>query len=62
LFGERLLDVHQAARRLNVCPATIRRRILDQSLPAFRIGDAGNLRVRVTDVDALLRPVEPRER
>jgi hypothetical protein len=45
-----------------VCPATIRRRILDQSLPAFRIGDAGNLRVRVTDVDALLRPVEPRER
>jgi excisionase family DNA binding protein len=52
----------QAARRLHVSPATIRRRILDQSLPAFRIGESGDLRVRAGDVDNLLRPVEPRAR
>lgn len=57
----RLIDVSQAARRLHVSPITIRRRIHDGSLRAFRVGEAGPLRIRVADVDQLLRPAREAE-
>jgi excisionase family DNA binding protein len=54
--SERLLDVHQAARRLHVSPDTIRRRIDDGTLEALRIGPTGNVRIPQHRVDALLVP------
>jgi excisionase family DNA binding protein len=54
-----LLDVQQAARRLRVSPDTVRRRIRDGQLSAYRVGAAGPLRIRAADVDGLLRPAQP---
>lgn len=60
--SERLLDVAQVARKLHVSEYTVRRRIKDRQLRAFRVGATGGLRIRAKDVDDLLRPVEPKER
>lgn len=52
------LTVAQAAQRAGVCRATIRRRIADGSLPAFRLGPR-MIRIQADAVDALYRPMNP---
>jgi excisionase family DNA binding protein len=52
----RLLDVAQAARRLHVSEYTIRRRIRDGHLPAFRIAPNGGLRIAAASVEQMLVP------
>lgn len=47
-----LISVAEAAERLKVNPRTIRRRIADGTLRAYRLGPR-QLRVDVADVDAL---------
>ncbi|MET4157958.1 helix-turn-helix domain-containing protein [Agromyces sp. PvR057] len=54
--GSEWLTLREAAERLRAHPGTIRARIASGALPAYRIGPRG-LRLRVADVDALLRPV-----
>jgi excisionase family DNA binding protein len=46
-----------AATRLGVHPATLRRRIADGTLPAWRVGHK-DIRLKVADVDRLLTPIE----
>lgn len=46
--------VQSAARRLGVCPKTVRRMISDGRLPAFRLGPR-MLRLDPADVDRLLQ-------
>lgn len=53
---ESLLSIAEAAAYLAVNPKTIRRRIADGSLPAFRSGKR-LIRVRRVDVEHLLRPI-----
>lgn len=50
------LSLADAAGRLNVSTRTLRRHISEGTLPAYRIG-ARLIKVRVDDVDALLRPI-----
>ena len=51
-----LLTIETAAEMLAVHPRTIRRYIAAGDLPAYRIG-ARHIRVRTSDVDALLTPI-----
>ena len=51
-----LLTIETAADMLAVHPRTIRRYISSGDLPAYRIG-ARQIRVRASDVDALLVPI-----
>ncbi|WP_367618435.1 excisionase family DNA-binding protein [Luteococcus sp.] len=54
---QRMVDVESvqsAARRLGVCPRTVRRMIADGRLPSYRVGDR-LIRVQRADVDALVR-------
>lgn len=46
--------VQSAARRLGVCPKTVRRMISDGRLPAYRLGPR-MLRLDPADVDRLLQ-------
>lgn len=50
------ISIAQAAERAGVSRDTIRRRIADGSLPAYRMGPR-LIRLDPADVDALLRPV-----
>ncbi len=58
-----LLLPEEAAQLLRLSEKTIRRRILDGSLPGYRIkgtpGGLGQVRVRRADVLALLEPIAP---
>lgn len=51
------LTVAQSAERLGVSTKTLRRRIADGHLPAYRVNGGRSLRLKVDDVDALLRRV-----
>ncbi len=51
-----LLTPAQVATRLGVSRVTVYRRVWDGSLPAFRVGDTGPLRVEADAVEQLLRP------
>ena len=51
-----LLTIESAAEMLAVHPRTIRRYIAAGDLPAYRIG-ARQIRVRASDIDALLVPI-----
>ena len=53
---QRLLTIAEAAERLNVNPRTIRRRIADGTLAAFRCGPH-LIRLDQAQVDALLCPI-----
>lgn len=55
----RLLDVAQAARRLHVSEYTIRRRIRDGHLAAYRVAPNGNVRIAAEAVEAMLVPYLP---
>lgn len=45
--------VKQASEKLGVCTKTIRRRINDGSLPAYRVGKA--LRIKDEDIDTYIQ-------
>jgi len=49
-----MLDVDEAAKRLNVSRATIYRLVGDGRLPAFRLSEAGALRIPADELDAWL--------
>ena len=49
--------LEQAAEYLACSTATVRRRIADGSLPAYRLGRTQSLRVKYSDLEALLLPV-----
>lgn len=55
-----VLSVQQAADRLGVTHYTIRDRIADGQLPAYRLGAAPGaaIRIKISDVDALLQRIE----
>lgn len=48
------VTVAQAATYLQVHPRTITRWIRDDHLPASRLGDSGEYRIRRTDVEAVI--------
>jgi excisionase family DNA binding protein len=52
----RLFDIEQCAKVLRVIPATVRRRIADGQLEAYRVGRQGNIRVDERSLDELLVP------
>ena len=52
----RLMGIAEAAKYANVHPSTLRRRIADGQLPAYRVGPK-LLKVDLDDVEALIRPV-----
>jgi len=56
----RLLTIADAAARIGVHPCTVRRRISDGTLPAFRVGGQRLIKIRESDLDRLLPPVEPK--
>jgi len=51
------ISPYEAATYLSVSRRTIDRLIADGSLPAYRAG-ARAVRIRVTDLEAILRPIE----
>lgn len=55
------ISLQVAAEILGVSVDTVRRRISDGTLPAERIEGSRLLRVRRTDVEAMLRPVPTTE-
>lgn len=59
--GERLIGLVEAGKRVGLSRITIHRRIRDGQLPGYRTGTGRTspLRVRVSDVDALLVPITP---
>lgn len=54
---EQLLSLKEAADRVGVSVKTIRRRIADGQLPAYRTGRI--LRIKRADLEALMQPVNP---
>jgi excisionase family DNA binding protein len=52
-----LISVEQAAEILTMTKQTVRRRISDGSLPAYRIAGQPTIRVWRSDVEALLQPI-----
>ncbi len=50
-----LLTLAEAADHLGVSVRTVRRRVADGSLPAFRVGTGALIRVSAGDLDRLLR-------
>ncbi|BCI83445.1 hypothetical protein MTY66_50700 [Mycolicibacterium sp. TY66] len=56
--GDRVIGSREAGERLGVSHWTIQRRVRSGELPAYRTGsNTSPLRLKVSDVDALLKPV-----
>ena len=55
-LASRLMSLEAAAAYLGISEKSVRRRISEGSLPAYRMGPR-HIRVRLEDVDALLRPI-----
>lgn len=51
------ISINQAAFELGLNPKTIRRRIADGTLRAMRVVGTNAIRIRRSDLDALMRPV-----
>lgn len=51
------ITLNQAAEYLNVVPKSVRRYIADGQLPAYRLAGRQTIRIKVEDLDALLRPI-----
>lgn len=50
------LSLEEAAEYLCVSEKTLRRRIADGTVPAYRLGHRV-IRIKITDLDQLLRPI-----
>jgi excisionase family DNA binding protein len=55
--GDSFIGCAEAAKRIGVSRWTIRQRIIAGLLPGYRTSPTSPLRVKVSDVDALLKPV-----
>lgn len=55
-MSRKLLTLAEAAARLNVNPRTVRRRIADGTLTAYRVGPQ-LIRVDAAELDVLLRRI-----
>ena len=55
VLDERPLKLREAADRLGVSPDTMRRWIKAGVVPAFRVGVAGQYRIRQVDLEAARR-------
>ncbi len=53
----RLASIDEAAEYLSVNPRTIRRRIAEGEIPAYRIAGTRTIRIRLEDLEASLRPI-----
>lgn len=51
------MTLKDAARHIGTSMDTLRRRISDGQLPAYYVGRSHMVRLRLDDVDALMRPV-----
>lgn len=51
------VSMSEAARMIGVSRWMIRKRVIDGQLPAVRVGNGQAIRVKVSDLDALLRPI-----
>lgn len=58
-YEPHMVSVAEAGRRLGLSRWTIRQYVDDGLLPAYRIGPRSNapMRIRVDDIESLLRPV-----
>ncbi len=50
------VTIAEAAQQLEWNPRTVRRRISEGALPAYRLGPR-HIRIKVSDIDAMLRPI-----
>lgn len=57
--GDRFVGLREAGERVGLSYWTIRGRVRAGLLPAYRTSPTSALRVKVSDVDALLTRVEP---
>jgi excisionase family DNA binding protein len=58
---EKFLSVREVARRLNVSPPTVYRRIAEGELPAFRVGEGrGPIRISERELTEWLYRAEER--
>ncbi|WP_019969766.1 AlpA family transcriptional regulator [Mycobacterium sp. 141] len=57
--GDRFLSLRAAGERVGLSYWSIRGRVREGLLPAYRTGPNSALRVKASDVDALLKPVVP---
>ena len=54
--NNKAIDLTAAAEYLGVSVITLRRRIAEGRLPAYRLGPRA-IRVRIADLDALMQPI-----
>ncbi|WP_374025599.1 helix-turn-helix transcriptional regulator [Mycobacterium sp. HNNTM2301] len=59
--GDRFVSLRAAGERVGLSYWSIRGRVRDGLLPAYRTSPTSALRVKVSDVDALLTRVEPKD-
>ena len=59
--GDRFVSLREAGERVGLSYWSIRGRVRDGLLQAYRTGPNSALRVKASDVDALLVPVRPVE-
>lgn len=57
--GDRFIGLREAGERVGLSYWSIRSRVRDGLLPAYRTSPTSDLRVKVSDVDALLTRVTP---
>ena len=53
----RMLTIPEAAKYLGISTRHIRNLIADSTLTGYRIGDTGNIRLRLDEVEAAIQPV-----
>lgn len=53
----RWVTLNEAAEYLNVVPHTVRRYIAAGQLPAYRLAGRQTIRIKVEDLDAMMRPI-----
>jgi excisionase family DNA binding protein len=56
-FRRKLMSIESAANYLDCSTKTVRRRIASGDLPAYRVGSTHVIRVDLSEVDALLKPI-----
>lgn len=56
-----LVSINEAAEVLAVNHMTVRRMIWRGELPAYRIGKSRAIRIKTSDIEKMLRPIEPQQ-